>query len=353
MRPCFNFKPSATAAAAAEATLSIYDVIGLWGVQAADFRAGLDAITAPVLNVEISSPGGDVFAGIAMYNMLKASGKTIHVKVMGVAASAASLIAMAGDKRIMPKNTHMMVHNAAGSGPGRGTAEDHRAQADLLDKIEDGLVATYVAVTGLEEAAVRALLSKDTWLTADEALAQGFATEVTEAIEATAAFDMDRADLPVHIKAIYAQSQKTPEQIAADETARLAQVEADRVAAEARALAARPNKAVATQISELAVAAGLPDHAAFFAISCDTVEAATARINVAREIVAFYAFAKKPEKADADIRANKTVAEVRAALVAEMAENDVHTSNVRRDAAKNASTPPVVATTGDIWDKRK
>lgn len=351
MRPCFNFKPSA--ADATEQTLSIYDVIGLWGVQAADFRASLDAVTAPVLNVEISSPGGDVFAGIAMYNMLKASGKTIHVKVMGVAASAASLIAMAGDKRIMPKNTHMMVHNAAGSGPGRGTATDHRAQADLLDKIEDGLVATYVAATGLKEDAVRDLLSKDTWLTADEALAQGFATEVTEAIEATAAFDMDRADLPAHIKAIYMQSQKTPEEIAAAEAARLAQVEADRVAAEASALAALPNQAVATQINDLAVQAGLKDQAAFLAISCDTVDAAKARIQVAREIVAFYAFAKKPEKADADIRANKSVAEVRAALVAEMAENDVHTSNVRKDAAKNASTAQPVASTNDIWAKRK
>ena len=107
MRPCFAFN----AATDTEATLEIYDEIGFWGVQAKEFITQLKGVKAPVLNVEISSPGGDVFAGIAIYNALKASGKEIVVKVMGMAASAASLIAMAGDKIVMPKNSFMMIHN--------------------------------------------------------------------------------------------------------------------------------------------------------------------------------------------------------------------------------------------------
>lgn len=353
MRPCFNFKNSADPVAA---TLSIYDEIGLWGVQASDFRAALAAVTSPVINLEINSPGGDVFAGIAIYNMLKASGKTIAAKVMGVAASAASLILMAGDTREAPKNTFVMVHNPI-TGV-YGNAADLRESADVLEKIGDSLTATYVNATGMAEDKMKALLAKDTWLTADEALAMGFVTAVSEEIKATAAFNMDRADLPTNVKAVFASAQLTPEEQAAEtarlaevETARLAQVEADRVAAEKAALDAAADPVVANQINALAIKAGLKDQAAFLAIACESVEVATARIKTAGEIVAFFAFAAKPEQADAAIRANKTVAEVRAALVAEMAEGDVHTSNVRKDAAKNASTAPVVATTGDIWNK--
>ena len=93
--------------------------------------------------MEINSPGGDVFAGLAIYNALKGSGKEIVVKVMGVAASAASLIAMAGDKIVMPKNTFLMVHNPWSVA--MGNAEELRQTADTLDKIGESLKATYAA----------------------------------------------------------------------------------------------------------------------------------------------------------------------------------------------------------------
>jgi len=342
MRPCFNFKNSADATAA---TLSIYDEIGLWGVQAADFRAALSAVSAPVINLEINSPGGDVFAGIAIYNMLKASGKTIAAKVMGVAASAASLILMAGDTREAPKNTFVMVHNPI-TGI-YGNAEDLRASAEVLDKIGESLLATYVSATGMAEDEMKALLAKDTWLTADEALAMGFATVVTDEIKAKAAFDMNRADLPANVAAVFAHA--TQAEIDA-EVARLAQVETDRIAAEAAALAAAGP--IVKQIHELAISAGLKDHAASIAIACTTVEEASARIKTAGEIVAFYAVMEKPERANADIRANKTVAEVRAALVAEMAEADVHVSNVQKQSSTPSGAGPGVSSKS-IWDKHR
>ncbi len=129
MRPCYTF---IAASDNKPPVLSIFDEIGFWGVQAKDFLASLSATPGTDLDVEISSPGGDMFAAVAMYNGLRASGKKITTRVMGVAASAASLVFMAGDNRVMPKNTHLMVHNPwtfAG-----GNAVELRETADFLDK---------------------------------------------------------------------------------------------------------------------------------------------------------------------------------------------------------------------------
>jgi ATP-dependent Clp endopeptidase proteolytic subunit ClpP len=334
MPRCFRFT---NVASATEATLSILDEIGFWGVQASEFRAELDKVSAKKLSVEINSPGGDVFAGLAIYNMLKYSGKDIKTRVMGVAASAASIIMMAGDTREMPRNTFVMVHNAAGVT--FGNADEHRATAELLDKIGDGLVATYVGATGMDEEKIRALLSEDTWMTADEALENGFATAVTDEISATAAFDMARADLPEHIKAIYASAQKTPEQLAAEEAARLA---------------AAADQPVATAVNDLAIKAGLKDHAAFLAVASESVADGKARITAAAQIVAACVLAKRPDDAAALIRANKTPAEARAALLTAMAAADTHV--VTTPPAKPSSTPSGASsgvTNKSIWDSHR
>ena len=331
MRPCFKFNMKDTA----KPVLSIYDEIGFWGVQASDFRAQLGAITAKEVTVEINSPGGDLFAGVAMYNMLKAAGKTVNVKVMGVAASAASLVAMAGDTIEMPKNTFMMVHNPMGVS--MGNADDMRETAELLDRLGASMVQTYAARTGQPENAIAEMLAVDTWMTADEALAAGFATVVTEDIEATASFDMTKADLPAHIKAVYASAkpEKTPEEIEAE---RLAQVEVDRLAAEA-ALAA--NAPVATAIHAAAVTAGLKDHADFLAVASTSLEDGNKRVAAAKEIVALGTFAKRPAtEISALVRGGKTVVEARAAIMTAMAAEDVHT-NTTKPAPTNTLLPGI------------
>src|SRR4030095_8722806 len=95
----------------ADAEIMVYDEIGMWGVSAADFDRELKALgDVKSINMRINSPGGDSFAGIAIYNTLQAHPATITTRVDGIAASAASLIAMAGDKIIMPDNTFMLVH---------------------------------------------------------------------------------------------------------------------------------------------------------------------------------------------------------------------------------------------------
>jgi ATP-dependent Clp protease protease subunit len=198
MAPFYRFR---AATGSGTATLQIFDVIGLDGTGAGDFRVALAALTASTINVEINSPGGDVFDGIAIYNMLKASGKTIVTKVTGIAASAASVILMAGESREVPTNTFVMVHNPVTDS--YGTAAQHRKVAEVLEKIGAGLVDTYAKTTGLSEARVKVLLAQDTWMTADEALALGFATKVTAAIEASASFPTARANLPAHVEAIF------------------------------------------------------------------------------------------------------------------------------------------------------
>ena len=297
MRPCFAF--SAAASDNKAATLSIYDEIGFWGVQASDFRTALAAVKASVINVEINSPGGDVFAGLAIYNMLRASGKEIVVKVMGVAASAASLIAMAGDKIVMPKNTFMMVHNPWSFA--MGNAEELRETADTLDKIGVSLLNTYVNRTGKTEEEIKPLLAKDTWLTADEALEMGFADEVVADIKANAKFDLARADLPANVAAAIkaaAEPDPTPEPDPEPEP---------KVAGD-----------VPKAVQAMAIAAGLESVAAWIAVKATTEDEGRALVATAKQIKSLCAVVEKPDAAMAFIKAGKSVADVRAALAGVM-----------------------------------
>lgn len=345
MRPCYMF--AAGKAEGEPETLSIYDEIGFWGVQAKDFRTSLANVKSSILNVEINSPGGDVFAGVAIYNMLKSSGKEIVVKVMGVAASAASLIAMAGDKRVMPKNTMMMIHNPWSFA--MGNADELRDTADTLDKIGASLLGTYMSATGLDEAKIKAMLATDTWMTADEAMEMGFATEITDEVKVSAKFDLARAELPSKVRASLGLPPADPVDPPADP--------ADPPPADPPADPVDPPAAdpapIAEQITALAKAAGLEVYAATFALKCGTVADAQARIGVAREINALCASIKMPDAAAAFINEGKTVAEARASMIEIMAKQDKHidTTPPRADGKKTTSTSgkkPV--TTASLWD---
>lgn len=335
MRPCFAFK----AATAEAATLSIYDEIGFWGVQAKDFTTQLREVKAKTINVEINSPGGDVFAGLAIYNALRASGKEIVVKVMGVAASAASLIAMAGDKIVMPKNSFLMVHNPWSFA--MGNAEELRKSADTLDKIGASLLQTYASRTGLPEDEIAAMLSTDTWLSADEALEKGFATEVVDEIKANASFDMARADLPENVKAVFLAAATVEPDPVDDDANKQPPAKPDPEP--------EPQATHTEQIVAVAQAAGMEAYASTFALANLTLDEVRARIADAREIKALAVVAGgTPEQADAAIRAGTSVADFRAALVAALAEEDekTHTNGVKPTVANQQTTgstekPPV------------
>lgn len=340
MRPCFAF----SAVAGAIPVLSIYEDIGFWGTQAKDFLADLAKVEGPKLRVEINSPGGDVFAATAMYNGLRASGKSIETVCMGVAASAASLVFMAGDDRVMPKNTHLMVHNPWTVA--LGNADELRETAGVLDKIGNSIQATYTARSGMKDDEVKALLSKDTWLTADECKANGFATEVTEEIKATAKFDMARADLPANVKAVF-MSAGAP---APAPAATPAPAPAATPAPSPAPANVQDESPLADQVMALAKSAGLEAVAGDLALGCATMADATTRISAGREIMALCKVANKADMAPDLIRANKTVPEARAALVTARAKDDEtsHTNGTRKTPAPNARTGDT-PTTDDIW----
>jgi ATP-dependent Clp endopeptidase proteolytic subunit ClpP len=350
MRPCFAFN---LAADDSPSTLSIFDEIGFWGVQAKDFVRDLAAVKGKTLNVEINSPGGDVFAGLAIYNALKGSGKEIVVRVMGVAASAASLIAMAGDKIVMPKNTFLMIHNPWSMAV--GNADDLRDTADVLDKIGLSLRATYAKRTGMSDEDLEPLLAKDTWLTADEALEMGFATEVTDEVNAQASFDMARADLPEAVVAVFATARIKAEADAAAIEAEAAAAAAAAAALEAPAPAVEA--ALADRISALATESGFPEFGSTWAVACASLEAVRERMGAAREIRALCAHAKQPAtSADAWIRAGKSIVDVRAELIQSMAVEDeaTHTdSTSKTKESAPAAAAGTKATTADIWATHK
>ncbi len=166
----------------APAEILIYDEIGFWGVTATNFAAALkDAGTGPV-NVRINSPGGDVFDGLAIYNMMLAHGN-VSTFVDGLAASAASYIAMAGKTVSMAEASQLMIHNAWGLTI--GNQAEHIKQASILSKIDGQLADIYASKTGKSAEDVAAMMAAETWLTAAEAKADGFCDAVITSPKAT------------------------------------------------------------------------------------------------------------------------------------------------------------------------
>lgn len=130
------------------------------------------------INVRINSVGGDVFAGQAIHSMLRNHKATVNVYVDGLAASIASVVAMAGDTVTMPKNAMMMIHNpwtfAAGN------AKDFRKTADDLDKIAESIVSAYEGKCKQTRDEIKVIMDEETWLTAEEAVELGFADVIDE-----------------------------------------------------------------------------------------------------------------------------------------------------------------------------
>ncbi len=131
------------------------------------------------LTVVINSPGGDVFAGLAIYNALVNHNGNVTVRVDGLAASIASVIAMAGDKIIMSPGSMIMIHRP--SVYAAGTVDDMEKAKDVLLKIEEGITPIYAKRTGLSDEKITELLEAETWMLADKAVELGFADEVSEA----------------------------------------------------------------------------------------------------------------------------------------------------------------------------
>lgn len=193
----------------------LYDQIGarFWGdgVTAKSFQKDLTALgKVSAIDLRINSPGGDVFDGFAIYNMLAQHPATIDVYVDGVAASIASIIAMAGDTIKMAKNSMMMIHNPQGVAIGDEREMDR--VKSLLQQVKANLTTTYVDRTGNKAVDVVAWMDEETWFPADAAVERGFADKVIEAQAVAACFDISHfRNVPAALKQRMANTIATPE----------------------------------------------------------------------------------------------------------------------------------------------
>lgn len=311
-RQWFRFSNNASDATVAE--IHIVDIIGdwideiindFWGIKATltakAFLEQLSKLDASVktIRVHINSPGGDVFAALNIANALRdqqqTKGRTVETIIDGLAASAASVIAMAGSVVRMSDNALMMVHNPWSVAV--GNAGEMRKAADTLDTVRDTLVATYQWHSTLDADAIKALLDAETWMDASQALEHGFATDVLVGLQAAATIDRGT------IKAL-----TVPEQF--------------RARVDAFLVPPPPGPAAALDVVRVCNAAGCPELVEDLLANSSTLEQVNARVATAKsakaaaatretEIRALCARAKFPQLAAGYIRGGMSADAVR------------------------------------------
>lgn len=208
-RGAYGYAMQAAATAGAAVEIFIYGEIG-WEVSARSFLDDLHEVATPTtpLVVHINSVGGNVWEGIAIYNILISRPGPVTTVVDGIALSMGSIIALAGNPTQMPESALMMIHDP--SGGAWGTPEEIRKAADVLDVVRDQLVGIYVAKSGQDEVEVRRMMAEETWLSGSEAVALGFADEVVEVeadLAAAAKFDFRNfRALPASLRSLAASA---------------------------------------------------------------------------------------------------------------------------------------------------
>ncbi len=170
---------------ASEAEIYLYDEIGFWGVSATQFAKDLKALGAvETIHLHISSDGGEVFDGRAIYNQLASHKARVIVYVDGIAASIASLIAMAGNEIRMGDGSFMMIHNAWTIAV--GNASEMRRKADTLDLIDGSIRKTYASRTKQPVDKIKTWMDDETWMDAETAVERGFADVVAAPLQVAA-----------------------------------------------------------------------------------------------------------------------------------------------------------------------
>lgn len=164
-----------------ERTISVYDVIGqdYWtgeGVTAKRISGILRALGKGPVTVNVNSPGGDMFEGLAIYNLLREHDGEVTVKILGLAASAASVIAMAGDTVQIARAGFLMIHNAWVMAV--GNRHDMVEVAATLKPFDDAMAGIYAARTGKDAKAMAKLMDAETWIGGETAIEDGFADEL-------------------------------------------------------------------------------------------------------------------------------------------------------------------------------
>jgi ATP-dependent Clp endopeptidase proteolytic subunit ClpP len=198
-----------------KAEIWIYEQIGedFWtggGITAKSFQKDLASVKASQIDLHINSPGGEVFDGLTIYNLIKQHPANVTTYIDGLAASIASVIALAGDKVVMAENALFMIHDPWAMA--MGSAEELRKKADTLDKVGGSLVATYTEKTGKPVSEIAELMSAETWMSADEAQLLGFVDQIGDRMDMAACAKF----VPLMVKAKF---KNIPDDLAANKAA--------------------------------------------------------------------------------------------------------------------------------------
>lgn len=322
------------------AQVRIYDEIGPWGKTANQFCEELAAavVGASKIVVPINSLGGDVFAANAIFNELMRHELPVETRVDGVAASAASLIFMAGDERIMPENATLMVHNAWTIAA--GTADELRDTAEMMDKVREGIVSAYRR-SGQSEESVVEMMDATTWMTALDAQALGFCTAIEEPVKLVASANIEDAldrmrDVPAALRTqLLAAANDDPDPDLGPEP---------EPEPELTPPAPQDAATLAAKIYAQSRERGIPQLAEAVLLSggLGGADAATARLEAAEQIAVLCASVKLQDKATEFVSAGLSVEQVRARLFEHVvtAADSIDISNLQRDQPSHSSSVP-------------
>lgn len=321
----FSFRNSADDASVVD--IHIVDVIGGWdddwiarnfgydmGVTARAFIEQLAGLSSSVkaIKLHINSPGGDVQGGINIANALRdqqvSKGRRVVTYIDGMAASIASVIAMAGQEIHISDNALVMVHNPWSWVV--GNAGEMRKTADILDTMRAQAIATYQWHSSLDADALAALMDAETWMNADEAIAKGFATHKVEGLKAAALFEA---------KSLGAL--KVPEQYRARVLDFVKPVQPTPQAAAPIDLVRACNEGGCPELAESLLASGATTAQVTTAVTETKTRKATAAQRVT-QITALCEKAKQPELAAGYIKGQMAVDDVRAHLATITAKQD-------------------------------
>ena len=183
----YNIQGKATDAVA---EIYIFDEIGAYGITAQDFIAEMKEYKDTPVNLRINCIGGDVFDGMAMYNIIKKREAKTTAYIEGIAASMGSVIALAADEVVMAENSLFMIHNAWGGA--MGEAEDMRKTASVLEKISGEIANIYKRKTRLSLDRITDMMDEETWLNAEEAYELGFIDSISDSIKVAAKYDVSK-----------------------------------------------------------------------------------------------------------------------------------------------------------------
>ena len=172
------------------ADVYIFDEIGTYGITAQEFITDIKDLKDTPINLRINSLGGDVFDGMAMYNVIKRREAKTTVYIEGIAASIATIISLGADEVVMAENSLFMIHNAWGGT--MGEAKDMRKTAETLEKITGELTDIYRKKTGLSYDALAQMMDEETWLNANEAYELGFIDTISDSIKVAAKYDVSK-----------------------------------------------------------------------------------------------------------------------------------------------------------------